>query len=645
MMTLSYQCHPSSVLSSSSMHHHHKPWKVLENCARISLILACLFNVQRNASIGFLIGPEWRSSPSTMRSSSLGQPRTKKKKLVSTVDELRQAVLKEGYDFAQLQLPNQRQQLEETEYKHNKPGDLLDHSVLQLIQERFQNSSLPGQRSQNDTAVLALAIEGGGMRGCVSAGMAAAIVSLGLVDTIDKIYGSSAGSVVGSYMISRQMCVDVYVDLLPAAQRKFVCLRRLASNLAKSALQIAASKVPLMDTSSAVLLDSIQITPGMNISFVLDGIMDGKTGLRPLDVDAFRRNDKLQPLRVVSSCIDPQTGEFLTKCFGTEEFFEEPTMARRTDGRRDGLFACLEASMTVPGAAGAPVPLAFGDDETKELCCFDAFCFEPIPYRSAVEEGATHVLTLCSRPLGFQPLTDPTLYESTVAPVYFRSHGYEEAATFLKMGGQQYLYAEDILTCQEAKRYQSDKIKIPPAKLLYGVNPTGSDTGANDLLDTSKWNTAHMLPVQVPASKQELGTLEQGRSAVLEAVRSGYSAAFDQLAPLVGGLEAISGDEAAELIFPDILLTEDSLESPEVDSDTKIDSRWLLDNKLQVPGEPIQGEAFGGEFYEDLIDRCFESKKLFDQLPGFQHGHFAHLSKGIRYGTQMYLAEETRRQF
>jgi hypothetical protein len=32
---------------------------------------------------------------------------------------------------------------------------------------------------------------------------------------------------------------------------------------------------------------------------------------------------------------------------------------------------------------------------------FDAFCYEPIPYRSAVKDGATHVLALRSRPEGF----------------------------------------------------------------------------------------------------------------------------------------------------------------------------------------------------------------------------------------------------
>ena len=41
-----------------------------------------------------------------------------------------------------------------------------------------------------------LAIEGGGMRGCVSAGMVAAVYNLGLMPAFDAVYGSSAGSLV-----------------------------------------------------------------------------------------------------------------------------------------------------------------------------------------------------------------------------------------------------------------------------------------------------------------------------------------------------------------------------------------------------------------------------------------------------------------
>lgn len=43
------------------------------------------------------------------------------------------------------------------------------------------------------------------MRGCVSAGMIASVVTLGLMDTFDAVYGSSAGSLVGAYAIAGQV--------------------------------------------------------------------------------------------------------------------------------------------------------------------------------------------------------------------------------------------------------------------------------------------------------------------------------------------------------------------------------------------------------------------------------------------------------
>jgi hypothetical protein len=39
------------------------------------------------------------------------------------------------------------------------------------------------------------------MRGCVSAGMIASVVSLGLMDSFDAVYGSSAGGLVSACSI------------------------------------------------------------------------------------------------------------------------------------------------------------------------------------------------------------------------------------------------------------------------------------------------------------------------------------------------------------------------------------------------------------------------------------------------------------
>ena len=64
--------------------------------------------------------------------------------------------------------------------------------------DAFKNKLCIKRVIPKDGFRVALAIEGGGMRGCVTAGMVTAIHYLGLEDTIDVVYGSSAGTVIGA---------------------------------------------------------------------------------------------------------------------------------------------------------------------------------------------------------------------------------------------------------------------------------------------------------------------------------------------------------------------------------------------------------------------------------------------------------------
>jgi hypothetical protein len=85
------------------------------------------------------------------------------------------------------------------------------HPTIALLLKRLKNNSKPTKRGFKDKEKIALCIEGGGMRGCVSAGSAAAINFLGLNDAFDVVYGSSAGAMVGAYFVSRQYSgVQIY---------------------------------------------------------------------------------------------------------------------------------------------------------------------------------------------------------------------------------------------------------------------------------------------------------------------------------------------------------------------------------------------------------------------------------------------------
>jgi hypothetical protein len=561
---------------------------------------------------------------------SAGKLATGKNKLsptVSNVHELRKAVLDDEIPFSQIEITSQ---LKGAVADQVDTSFLQNHAVLQIIKERFDSGSKPGGRADN--ATVALAIEGGGMRGCVAAGMAAAIASLGLCDTIDKVYGSSAGSVVGSYFVSRQMCVDVYVDILPAAKRLFVCKGRLVRGLAQSMAEVLRKALRL-ESRAETSIPRKQV-PGMNISFVLDSIMGQDHGVRPLDMDKFAKNNAQQQLRIVSSSID-EDGGLLSKCFGTEDFFGQ-SIAKRADGTREGLFACLEASMTVPAATGPPVDIVRQSTQTatgekkKSLPFFDAFCFEPLPYRSAVEEGATHVMVLATRPLGFQPSTQPGVYERTLSPIYFYSHAQPKVARYFERGGQQYLYAEDILLLREAKKQLQEPVLVPPPKIIYGLD--GEDRPlVQNIIDKREdlWKKAHLLPIQVPPEQKELWTLEQDKDAVLEAVRGGFSAAFDILAPIVG-VKDISGADASKLVFPDF----DGEQVEDLVSDL---DEFFLKTKVTVTGDSILEGALNKQPFNDAPLSSASHHTLLSALPGFQGGKLYHLSKGLRFGRKSSL--------
>src|SRR5512142_1064041 len=66
----------------------------------------------------------------------------------------------------------------------------VDDPVLRIVLDRVRSGSRRGGRS--DPHWVCLAIEGGGMRGAVSAGMCVVLEAAGLVPAFDRIYGVSA---------------------------------------------------------------------------------------------------------------------------------------------------------------------------------------------------------------------------------------------------------------------------------------------------------------------------------------------------------------------------------------------------------------------------------------------------------------------
>ncbi|GJQ10384.1 hypothetical protein GpartN1_g2175.t1 [Galdieria partita] len=324
------------------------------------------------------------------------------------------------------------------------------HPVLSIIQKRKLDASLPGKR--NDPFRVALCIEGGGMRGSIAAGMTAAIKYLNLENVFDVVYGSSAGAIIGAYFVSRQLPLygtSVYYEDL--CSRDFIRKRQLFYRY----LQPNSKHIPVLDLDS--LIDEVIVYS------------------KPLDWNAFWKNCQVQPLKPVATSL--RTLE--AKVLDNYKTFEE-------------LRQCLRASALVPGIAGEPVSID-GD------IFADAILHEAIPLRSALREGATHVLVLRTRPQGARIPHKAGMYERLIAVPSFRSQqNFPAIQAFVLSGRHRQIYYEDI---ERLKR----------AKTEFGATPP------------------YLYDLAVPRFKRQVGQLESRQEVIFKAVRDGFAVAYQEL--------------------------------------------------------------------------------------------------------------------
>ena len=103
--------------------------------------------------------------------------------------------------------------------------DQREHPVVALIRRRREQGSIPGQRA--DGRRIALVIEGGGMRGVVSAGMTAAIEQLGFTDAFDEVHGASAGAFNAAFLLAGQASYLTGLYQHGFGNPRFVSVRRV----------------------------------------------------------------------------------------------------------------------------------------------------------------------------------------------------------------------------------------------------------------------------------------------------------------------------------------------------------------------------------------------------------------------------------
>jgi predicted patatin/cPLA2 family phospholipase len=203
------------------------------------------------------------------------------------------------------------------------------------MMERQASGSQPGERA--DGHVVAIAVEGGGIAGSVSAGACVALESAGLVKTVDRFYGTSSGS-----------------------------LNSLWTAAGKAAL--GATNYPdIMIPEFASSRHLLKGKPVINFNHLFDYVIGQK---KPLELAELAGGPEFAAVGVN---VDTGEAELLKDFESTEE-----------------LLLAVRASCAMPFLSGFPV-------EFRGARMTDGAMRASVPFSLALEDGASHVLALRTR--------------------------------------------------------------------------------------------------------------------------------------------------------------------------------------------------------------------------------------------------------
>jgi predicted patatin/cPLA2 family phospholipase len=312
------------------------------------------------------------------------------------------------------------------------------HPVVQLIAARVADASPPGARA--DASRLALVIEGGGMRGAITGGMALALEELGLTNVFDDVYGSSAGALNGTWLVGGAAASGMPGWTDPELRTATIRRRNLLRGRA------------LIDGAYLTEVIYEELTP-----MPFERVLASPIGLHPIATDA-------------------QTGA------------SADLAPYVTD--RGTLKLALRASTALPLLSGPAVELG-------GRRWFDAGLAEAIPFRTAINHGATHILVLRSRREDEQETSEGGRSAPLVAR-YLARHSRELSAAFLDR----------------------------PARLLR-------EDAELDRRERDPSATPVVLSIRPAAGTPSVGRLERDHRRVLAGLQAGHSALHTRFAPAV----------------------------------------------------------------------------------------------------------------
>ncbi|WP_285633354.1 patatin family protein [Lentzea sp. NBRC 102530] len=246
-------------------------------------------------------------------------------------------------------------------------------TVLQLLRERGLQRSVPGQRT--DGARLVLLVEGGSSRGVYSSGMTVAIERLGLLPLFDAVYGSSAGSLNAAWLLCGRADRSKHAWWDPAVMRTTIDPRRLFG------------KRPVVDTRHLIHTIYTRVHP-MGFQEILDNPVE----FHPMATDGLTGE---------ATDLHPHVRDQL------------------------GIQTALRASAAMPVLAGPPVVI----DGRPYV---DAGLSETIPVRTALAQGATHVVALRTRRADEEAGSPPSRVERMVLGRWCARHAPGVMDAFLR---------------------------------------------------------------------------------------------------------------------------------------------------------------------------------------------------------------------